>query len=93
MVSLPEKYNQQGTGSLKFAAQMLATHFHGIATEQQMDGHDVWPFIMILEDDLVLQKEYRFDSQTGKFLWENVELSDFIKKTEEMTGTYKEIFK
>ena len=88
MLVLPDKFNNEGIGCLKHAAQMLANHFHSIACEQQSDGLDVWPFVLILEDDLVLQKEYKFDEKSGKNLWSDVDLSEFLRKTEELVGTY-----
>ena len=69
--------------------RLISNHFHTIASEQQSDGLDVWPFVLILEDDLVLQKEYKFDEKSGKNLWSDVDLGEFLKKTEELVGTYR----
>ena len=89
LLVLPQKYNNLGVGCLKHAAQMLASHFHGIASENQTDGCDVWPFILILEDDLVLQKEYMIDCVSGKYLWQDVGLPEFLEKTEALINSYR----
>lgn len=93
LLVLPEKYNNEGVGCFKHAAQMLASHFHAIASEQQIDGKDVWPFVIILEDDLVLQKEYRFNSESGKYLWQDVGLAEFLGKTEKLVESYRKLTK
>jgi len=72
IIAISEKFDEFGIGSLKAMGQTVATYFHQQATNNQVDGEDLWPFIFLLEDTAVNFRKNDNDICFDEFL-KNVE--------------------
>merc|ERR1719245_210606 len=70
IIAISEKFDEFGLGSLKASAQHIASHFHRQATNNQIDGRDLWPYCLLIEDTSVQFKKDRIDVTFDDFLSE-----------------------